>query len=294
MKLIPYLRVSTDKQASEGTGLDVQLDAIRRWAKAHGHRLTEPCLDEGVSGAKELENRPALIEAMLRLREPGIDGIVVYRLDRLARALVVQEQLLADIRARGGELYSTSETENGYLVDDGETEDPSRKMIRQILGAVSEYERSMIALRLRSARELKHRQGGYAGYGSPAFGQRSDGGVLVPDEGENAAIERMVELRKAGSSLREVADTLQAEGYKTKRGASWHPTTIARVLGRQGMPAGPSEFVESPATTRIRELRAEGRTIPQITDQLNAEGLVASRGGRWHPTAVSRVLRADR
>ena len=234
MKLVPYLRVSTDRQASEGTGLDVQLDTIKRWAKTNGHKLTAPCADQGVSGAKDLDNRPGLIEAILKLREPHVDGIVVYRLDRLARALVVQEQLLTEIRSRGHELYSTSSTENGYLRDEGEAEDPSRKMIRQVLGAVAEYERSMIALRLRSARELKRRQGGYAGFGSPAFGQRSDGGRLVPDEREQLAVKRIVQLRNEDYSLPRIVQQLADEGITSKHGGPWHPTTVARVLQRHG------------------------------------------------------------
>ena len=288
MKLVPYLRVSTDRQATDGTGLDVQLDAIRRWAEANGHTLTMPCVDQGVSGTKDLDNRPQLIAAMLLLREPGIGGVVVYRLDRLARALVVQEQLLAEIRSRGGELHSTSDTENGYLLDEGESEDPSRRMIRQVLGAVAEYERSMIALRLRSARELKHRQGGYAGYGSPAFGQRADSGALVTNEREQLAIERMIELRAEGRSLREVAEALDQEGLGPRRGGKWHPTTLARVLERAAVarPAdGPTQ-----AERRIIALRADRLTVPQIAERLNAEGITAPRGGRWHPTAVSRVL----
>jgi DNA invertase Pin-like site-specific DNA recombinase len=66
-------------------------------------------------------------------------------------------------------------------------EDPSRRLIRQVLGAVSEYERAMIALRLRRGRAAKGARGGFA-YGSPAFGHRAAGRALVPDEREQAAI----------------------------------------------------------------------------------------------------------
>ena len=231
MKLTPYLRVSTDRQATDGTGLDLQLDTIRRWAKANGHSLTAACRDEGVSVAKDLDARPGLIDALLRLQQGKTQGIVVYRLDRLARALVVQEQLLAEVRRHGGELFSTSDTENAYLVDDENNEDPSRKMIRQVLGAVAEYERSMIALRLRSARELKRRNGGYAG-GAPALGARAEAGTLVVDHNETKAIDRMVELRGEGSSYPAIVTRLTEEGYRTKRGARWHPTTVARALER--------------------------------------------------------------
>ena len=231
MKLIPYLRVSTDGQADNGTGLDVQLDGIRKWAKTNGHTLTKPCREEGVSGAKDLDARPALLEAMLALKARNAAGIVVYRLDRLARDLILQEQLLSEVRRLGGDLFSTSEAENGVLVyDEG---DPSRALIRHVLGAVAQYERSMIVLRLRSARELKARKGGYAGYGPPPFGQRSRGGELVVDAQEQQAIDRIVSLRSEGASLPQIAQTLAEEGITSKRGGAWYPTSIQRVLARQ-------------------------------------------------------------
>lgn len=230
MKLIPYLRVSTDRQADEGTGLDVQSDAIRRWAKANGHTLTKAYTDRGVSGAKELEHRPRLMDAIGALKARQAGGLVVYRLDRLARDLIVQESLLAEMRRLGAQVFTTSPAEAGYLEDD--PTDPSRRLIRQVLGAVAEYERAMTALRLRSARDRKRELGEYAGFGSPAFGLRSEGGNLVPADDEQRAIRRIVELRSDGASLPVIASTLAAEGVTSKRGGPWHPTTISRVLAR--------------------------------------------------------------
>ncbi len=56
-----------------------------------------------------------------------VGGIAVYRLDRLARDLVLQEQLLAEVRRMGGQLFTTSAAEAGYLADD--PDDPSRRLI---------------------------------------------------------------------------------------------------------------------------------------------------------------------
>ncbi|WP_250283157.1 recombinase family protein [Frankia sp. CiP1_Cm_nod2] len=226
MKLIGYIRVSTDRQV-DGYGLDVQEKALRAWARTTGHRIDTIHRDEGVSG--KLDDRPALGEALQALRGRQAAGIVVPKLDRLARDLVVQEQLIAEIWRMGADVFSTAQGEAGYLKDD--PDDPSRKLIRQVLGAVNEYERAMIALRLRSGRTLKASRGGYA-YGSPAYGQRARGRELVPDEREQAALARMTELAAAGASLRVIADTLTVEGHQPKRGGRWHPQTVSRALGR--------------------------------------------------------------
>jgi DNA invertase Pin-like site-specific DNA recombinase len=181
VKLIAYLRVSTDKQAEEGLGLEVQERAIRRWARAEGHRIAFVCRDEGVSGSNGLESRLALADAFDLIGKGTAQGLVVYRLDRLARDLVIQEQLLGDVRRMGAAVFTTSAAEAGYLVDD--PDDPSRKLIRQVLGAVAEYERAMTALRMRAGKLRKRERGGYIG-GAPPYGKRAQAGTLVADEVE--------------------------------------------------------------------------------------------------------------
>ena len=229
-KVVAYLRVSTDRQAEEGLGLEVQADAIKAWAKANNTRVVATFADEGVSGSNGIDSREALPDAFDAIKTGEADGMVVYRLDRLARDLIIQETLLAEVKRLGGEVFSTSAAEAGYLTDD--PDDPSRKLIRQVLSAVAEYERSMISLRLRSGRKRKAKDGGYA-YGAPPFGYRVEDGELVPDESEQETLDRARGLQKGGSSIREIAVTLTEEGRLTKRGGTrWHPTTVARVLGR--------------------------------------------------------------
>lgn len=83
----------------------------------------------------------------------------------------------------------------------------------------------------RPGRKRKAKDGGYA-YGAPPFGFRVEDGELVPDEGEQETLDRARELQQRGASIREIAATLNDEGRRTKRGARWHPTTVARVLRR--------------------------------------------------------------
>ena len=64
MKLAAYLRVSTDRQAEHGQGLDVQRAAVREWARANGHKIVAWYADEGESGKDGLETRLALADAL--------------------------------------------------------------------------------------------------------------------------------------------------------------------------------------------------------------------------------------
>jgi DNA invertase Pin-like site-specific DNA recombinase len=229
-RVIGYLRVSTDAQAERGYGLDVQADAIRSWAKREGFVLATNLTDSGVSGSNGLDTRVALPEALAEIRVGRASGLVVYRLDRLARDLVLQETLLAEVRRMGADVYSTAGGEAAYLADD--PDDPSRRLIRQILGAVSEYERSMISLRLRSGRRRKSAVGGYA-YGSPPYGWEAVDRELVEVAREQVVRAQMRALQENGHSIRQIAEVLNADGVPAKRhGSRWHPTTVARALTR--------------------------------------------------------------
>ena len=232
MRVVAYLRVSTDVQAEKGLGLSAQRAAIRAWANQHGHRVALWTSDEGVSGSNGLETRAGLAEALSAIRGDRATALVVYRLDRLARDLVVQESLLADMGRARIRVFSTSAGEDAYLDPEGAADDPSRALIRQVLGAVNGYERAMIRLRMSAGKKAKAAQGGYVG-GGVRLGLRAHDGELIEDEAEQAAVRRIVELRSEGLSLREICAQLVAETVPTKRGGRWQPNTVRLVLNAQ-------------------------------------------------------------
>ncbi len=234
--LIGYVRVSTDRQAEEGLGLDVQEGAIRAWCGAQGHALLVIHRDEGVSGTKDVEHRPGLANALAAVEDLA-EGLVVHKLDRLARSLSVQEAVLAQVWKHGGRVFAADSGE--VLRDD--PDDPMRTAMRQMAGVFAQLERAMIAARMRAGRRLKASRGGYA-HGAPRYGFRAEDKELVPDGTEQATVARIVELRSQEPplSLRQIAATLEAEGRRPKRGERWHPKVLARILARACGDAGES------------------------------------------------------
>ena len=233
MKLVAYLRVSTGVQVREGLGLDVQRDSIAAWAKQAGHRVSMWTADEGVSGSNGIETRQGLHDTLAAILDGEADGIAAYNLDRLARALHVQEGILGQVWAMGGRVFTV---EDGEVLED-DPDDPYRTAMRQMRGVFSQLERAVIVRRMRAGRMKKAEQGGYA-YGAPGLGYRADGGALVADEREQAVVARMVALRAGGASLRAVCAVLTAEGHQPKRGTRWHPQSVADVLRRQESKGG--------------------------------------------------------
>ncbi|MDB9527687.1 recombinase family protein [Oscillatoria sp. CS-180] len=86
--------------------------------------------------------------------------------------------------------------------------------------------------RLDRGRQVKAQNGGYAGYGSPAFGQKVIDGQLVDNPAECEIIELIRRHHKSGKSLQKIADWLNERGYTTKRGQSWQRISVKRVLDR--------------------------------------------------------------
>lgn len=233
MRVVGYIRVSTDKQAEEGQGLEVQEAQLRSFCERAGHELVTVLRDEGISGTKDEADRPGLAEALASIEDGVAEGLVVPKLDRLARKLTVQEVTLGLVWRAGGRVFST---DVGEVLEDDD-DDPMRTAMRQMVGVFAQLERGMIAARMRAGRRAKSARGGYAGYGSPRLGMRAVGAELQVDEAEQATILRMVQLRAEGLSLREIATKLTEERRPPKRGGDWHAETVRRALDRVLAPA---------------------------------------------------------
>lgn len=214
-KVFAYLRVSGKGQV-KGDGFPRQRAAIDAFCKAHDLVVKDWFEEEGVSGTLPGESRPAWMEMRNALESNGVKTIIVERLDRLARALMIQETLLADLKKDGFEIISTSEP-------DLDSDDPTRKLIRQVLGAVAEYDRAMIAAKLRAARDRNSKRAGRRVEGRKLFGSRP---------GEERVIARMTELRAQGLNYPAIARKLNSEGLKPQSGGSWFPASVSRTLAR--------------------------------------------------------------
>lgn len=106
ISIIGYCRVSTDNQKEEGT-IKLQEQAIREYAQAKGYDLVGIFMDEGVSGG--LEHRPALSNLFDYLENHAVSCVLIYKLDRLARDLYIQEHLIKKLEGMNINLISTKE-----------------------------------------------------------------------------------------------------------------------------------------------------------------------------------------
>ena len=218
-KAVSYVRVSGKGQV-DGDGPERQRQAIARFAKNAGLAVLEEFSDLGVSGTTELADRPGLAALLDRLESNGVRTVIVERADRLARDLMVQEVIVGQFSKIGARIL----TADGVDLTSGD-QDPTRRLIRQVLGAVAEFEKNVIVLKLRAARERKRARGerveGVKPYGTfPA---------------EQAVLERMRQLRRKPAKDRRpscatVAAQLNAEGHRNRAGREWSAQMVHHVL----------------------------------------------------------------
>lgn len=222
-KCFAYLRVSGQGQI-DGNGFDRQLESIQAFADSKDFEVVSVYQDGGISGTTGEDDRPAFKSMVADILKNGVRTIVVESLDRLAREYRIQEQLLIYLVSKGISLVSANTGEN---VTEAIMSDPMRKAMVQIQGVFSELDKSLLVNKLKKARE-KVRQDTGKCEGAKRFGE--------DNEAEQAVIRHIRALRrnkrggKKGLSYQAIADTLNAEGYTTKRGKQWGATQVRRVL----------------------------------------------------------------
>ena len=219
-RAVAYVRVSTLQQADEGVSLEAQTDRLKQYAKLYELELVDVVVDAGASAATL--DRPGLKRALGMLKSDAADALLVVKLDRLTRSL-------RDL----GTLVETYFTSGRWaLLSMGEqvdTRTAGGRLVLNVLGAVSQWEREAISERTSAALQHKANKGEFTG-GKPPYGMRVDpGGKLEPDGAEQLVISAARELRGQGKSLRQVARELAARGYRPRNGDLFAPTAVARM-----------------------------------------------------------------
>lgn len=139
-----YVRTSMADQNTE-----TQLVFLREHCKRMNYQIANEYIDSGFSGKDN--NRPEFERLLADVRAGKLEGIIVYKLDRIGRSLQHLITLFSEFKNRGIEFISLTQNIN--------TETPEGKMFWQLLGVFAEYERELIVARTKTGLERARRQG---------------------------------------------------------------------------------------------------------------------------------------
>ncbi|MCB9924914.1 MAG: recombinase family protein [Planctomycetaceae bacterium] len=223
MKLVPYYRCSTQKQARSGLGLEGQEATVMRFAAAHAADVLKSYVE--VETGKSAE-RPELAKAVAHARRAKAT-LVIAKLDRLARNV----HFLSGLMEAGVKFVACDQPSANDLTI-------------HILAAVAQDEAKRISERTKAALAAYKARGGKLGAALPEcrnltpdasrMGAEAAGRV-AKQEADTAYTDLypiMKELRDQGCSLRAIAKHLNDEGYETRRGCRWNHVQVRAVLNR--------------------------------------------------------------
>lgn len=218
MRVIGYVRVSTQGQADDGVSLDAQEAKVRAWSDLNAADDVVIFRDEGISGSRS-DNRPGLAAAMDAIGRG--DALVTYSLSRLSRSTRDTLELADALAKKDADLVSLSEK-----VD---TTTAAGKMVFRMLAVLSEFERDQVSDRTRFALQHKKAKGEKTGGDCP-FGFRARKGRLVRHAEEQKTVRAILELRNKGLSYRAIGRKLKAAGMTRRDGSlEWHPEAVRRI-----------------------------------------------------------------
>jgi DNA invertase Pin-like site-specific DNA recombinase len=223
IQAIGYTRTSSAANVGEAKDSEPrQRAAIEKCAKGGNMTIVDWFNDPAVSGADHIETRPGFAALLLRISSNGVRTIIVETANRFARDLMVQEVGFARLQELGITLIA-ADSPHTFLDDT-----PTAKLIRQVLGAVSEFDKAMTVAKLRGARVRKRVANGTG----KCEGRKSHLEMNPTLVAEAKRLRRPSRGRQR--SLRDVAAVLASQGFVNANGAPYAAMSIKSMVEGPG------------------------------------------------------------
>ncbi|MBT9168175.1 MAG: DNA-invertase hin [Syntrophomonadaceae bacterium] len=218
MRVVGYVRVSTEDQAREGVSMDSQAAKIEAYCVVKDWTLFTVQRDEGLSG-KSMD-RPGLAVILDLVKTRKVQAVIVYKLDRLTRSVVDLNLLIGLFEKNGVALVSLQESLDASTA--------TGRLMLNLLASVSQWEREVAGERTKVA--LAHLRRERRVYSRPVYGYDEYDGRLIENLDEQAIIAQMREWQTQGISHNAIATRLNKLRMPTKRGGRWYDSTVKQIL----------------------------------------------------------------
>ena len=216
---LAYYRTSSHSNVGAGKdSLPRQSSKVLAYAEANGMDVVQTFYDAGVRGTVPIHRRPQFQALLAYAIENGIKRILVESSSRFSRDLMTQITGVKRLKDMGIELINVASP--GQFTEDT----PTAELIRNVLGAVDQYDHSSICLRLEHGRKKKIKETGKCG-GMPAYQDTNP--ALV-----KAAKRLYRRSPKTGQrrTLRAISKELSLLGFTTKTGNQFSTSQVNRLV----------------------------------------------------------------
>jgi DNA invertase Pin-like site-specific DNA recombinase len=239
--VVGYVRVSTQGQARDGYSLQYQVDEIQKYCEEKNMDLIQIYEDRGISGAKVDEEgltveRDGLQNMLADLSLMKVQSVIVLNTSRLWRSDMAKVLIQRELKRNQVDVTSIEQPNYSIFAHD-----PNDFLVNGMLELLDQYQRLEIALKLGRGRRKKAEQGGYAG-GEIAFGYkiRKEQKTITVDANKAIIVRRLFELKANHPSwtLKQFAEQLNAEGYRTEQGKGFTKVQIKRIFDHEAMYKG--------------------------------------------------------
>lgn len=226
VEAVAYLRTSSATNVGPDKDSDKrQRQAIEAYAKRAGYAIVDSYYDADVRGSDPVDQRPGFAAMLKRIAGNGVRTIIVEAANRFSRDLIVQETGHRFLKDQGITLIAADSPET--FVEDT----PTSVMVRQILGAVSQFEKASVVAKLRGARERKMKAQAERGEKVKCGGRRSYAEI----DAEMVTLAKRLHRYSVNGrrrSLRDVSSELAAQGHVATSGKPFGAEAVKRMIAQ--------------------------------------------------------------
>lgn len=224
-----YCRVSTKEQADFGYSIHEQEQKLIEYCNRQGIEIVKYYADRGISG-KSIKGRPDLQLLLNDAKQKAFDIVLVWKINRISRKLSDLLQIV--------EILDRNSVSFKSITEDFDNSTPAGKMQFQMMGIIGEFERGSIAENVRMGMIARAKTGCFnggqvLGYDSKVLGregQKRPVKGLVVNESEAKLVRYIFQMYSEGKGYKAIANELNAQGYKTKKGNSFSINAVRAIL----------------------------------------------------------------
>lgn len=213
MECVAYMRVSTEKQAEEGNGLESQKRDIQKYAGNNGMLISDWYVDDGYTGANM--NRPELQRLISDCIAKKIKGVIAFKLDRLSRSMVDGLYIIERI-------FLPNEVKFYCVHDSVSYDSPMEQAYTQMMAVFAQLDKNTMQLRMRGGMLERVKKGYWPGGGNTpyCYNYSKEKGILVPIPERKLLANKAMDMFMEGYSDLKIRYVL---GFK-------HEITVKHIL----------------------------------------------------------------